>query len=72
MKLPEVNKSGVYVVTNTNDRDNQYLVLISGHNHFLKIETVWDLYHNTVEFDDLRGKSLDWTEIKLSEIIHII
>jgi len=64
MKLSEINKSGVYVVTNLNEPDNRYLVLISGYDNFLKIESVWDLYHNCIANDDLRGKSFEWNELK--------
>lgn len=64
MKQSEINKPGVYVATNLNEPDNRYLVLIGGDNHFLKIETIWDLYHNAISWDDVRGKSLDWNELK--------
>ena len=64
MKRSEINKSGVYVATNQNNQDNRYLVLISGDDHFLKIEEVWDLYHNCITYDGLRGKSFEWNELK--------
>jgi len=67
MKLSEINKSGVYIVTNLNEPDNKYLVLISGNNHFLKIESVWDLYHNCIVYDDLMDEFLDWNELKVVE-----
>jgi hypothetical protein len=64
MKQSEINKSGVYVATNLNKPDNRYLVLISGYDYFLRIESVWDLYHNCIADDGLRGKSFEWNEVK--------
>jgi hypothetical protein len=64
MKLSEINKSGVYVATNLNKPDNRYLVLISGYDYFLRIESVWDSYHKCIADDGLRGKSFEWNEVK--------
>ena len=54
-------KSGCYIITNQNKRDEKYLVLISGYNPFLKKEIIWDLNKNIIVSDDvLRGKNFDW------------
>jgi hypothetical protein len=54
-------KSGCYIITNQNKRDEKYLVLISGYNPFLKKEIIWDLNKNIIVSDDvLRAKNFDW------------
>jgi hypothetical protein len=54
-------ESGYYIITNKTNNNEQYLLLISGLNPFLKIEAIWDLHKSKLTTDDvMRGKNFDW------------
>ncbi len=54
-------ESGYYIITNKTNNNEQYLLLISGLNPFLKIEVIWDLHKSKLTTDDvMRGKNFDW------------
>lgn len=52
---------GCYIITNTKNDGEKYLVLVSGNSPFLKISAIWDLTKNRLTNDDvLRGKIYSW------------
>jgi hypothetical protein len=65
MQYSEINKAGIYTATNVTDANDKYVVLISGEHHFLKISVVWDTRTNQENFDKLRGRTFDWSELNI-------
>lgn len=56
-----INSAGCYVVTNKSNDVEKYIVLISGHSPFLKIEYIWHVNKKYKVSDDVfRGKDFSW------------
>jgi hypothetical protein len=59
--MGKISEGGCYIITNKIDKNEKYLILVSGDEPFLVKEMIWDCYKNIIVTNDiLRGKDFYW------------
>ena len=68
--MKNVNRSGLYSITNTKNKYENYFVVVSGISPFLKVELIFTLSFNVVLNDILQGKEFIWKNINVVDILN--